>query len=85
MIEYQIVVPKKVVKQLNKIPLLHRKKIKKTIASLAFDPSLGKKLEGKLKDKYSIRIWPYRIIYQVFKKQVTILILSVSHRQGSYK
>ena len=85
MTEYQIVIPKKVVKQLNKIPLLHRGKIRKVIAALAADPLLGKKLEGRLSKQRSIRVWPYRIIYTIFEKQVTILILSVSHRQGSYK
>ena len=81
---YSIIIPKKVQKQLQKIPLIHRKKIRKTIAFLAFDPNLGKKLTGELKDKRSIRIWPYRIIYKVYKKEVIVLILSVSHRQSVY-
>lgn len=82
---YRIIIPKKVQKQLQKIPLIHRKKIRKAIAFLAFEPNLGKKLTGELKNKRSIRIWPYRIIYRIYKKEVIILILSVSHRQGAYK
>lgn len=81
---YSIIIPKKVQKQLQKIPLIRRKKIRKTIAFLAFEPSLGKKLTGEFKDKRSIRIWPYRIIYKIYKKKVVVLILSVTHRQGAY-
>jgi len=82
---YKIIIPKKVIKQIERIPLVYRQKIRKTIAFLSQDPFLGKKLEGELKNNRSIRIWPYRIIYQVYKKEVIILILSVSHRQGVYK
>lgn len=85
MIIYKIIIPKKVIKQIERIPLVYRQKIRKTIAFLSQDPFLGKKLEGELKNNRSIRIWPYRIIYQVYKKEVIILILSVSHRQGVYK
>jgi len=45
---------------------------------------MGKKLEGELKKMRSIRIWPYRIIYQVFRKKITILIVSITHRQSAY-
>jgi len=83
-VTYSIIIPKKVQKQLQKIPLIRRKKIRKTIAFLAFEPSLGKKLTGEFKDKRSIRIWPYRIIYKIYKKKVVVLILSVTHRQGAY-
>lgn len=84
-IVYKIIIPKKVVKQIEKIPLIYRKKIRKTIACLLQNPFLGKKLEGELKDRRSIRLWPYRIIYKIYQKEVVILILAVSHRQGVYK
>lgn len=83
--KYHLVIPKKVSKQIRKIPLVHRKKIRKTIAYLSINPYLGKKLERELQGKRSIRIWPYRIIYRIYKKEVIVLILSVAHRQGAYK
>lgn len=82
--KYRIVVPKKVSKQIQGVPLIHKKKIRKAIAFLSINPFLGKKLGGKLKDKRSVRIWPYRIIYKVYKKEVTVLIVSVAHRGGAY-
>ncbi|OGI60737.1 hypothetical protein A2641_00325 [Candidatus Nomurabacteria bacterium RIFCSPHIGHO2_01_FULL_37_25] len=81
---YQIQVQKSAKKQLDKIPSIYRSKIGKAIDSLAFDPFQGKKLEGELRGNYSIRVWPYRIIYQIYKKELIVLIIEVGHRQGIY-
>jgi mRNA interferase RelE/StbE len=81
---YQIQVQKRARKQLDKISIAYRKKIEKAIDSLALDPFQGKKLEGELKGQYSIRVWPYRIIYQIYKKQLIVSIIDVGHRQGIY-
>ncbi len=53
--------------------------------SLETSPFCGKKLEGGYEGRYALRAWPYRIIYVVDKKVVTVTILSVGHRQGVYK
>lgn len=81
---YQIQVQKRAKKQLDKIPIAYRTKLEKAIDSLAIDPFQGKKLEGELKGQYSIRVWPYRIIYQIYKKELIISIINVGHRQGVY-
>ena len=52
---------------------------------LALDPFQGKKLKGELRGQYSIRVWPYRIIYQIYKKELIITIIDVGHRQGVYR
>ncbi len=83
--EYQVIIEPKAKKQLNKIPHIYRDKLYKTLRSLAEDPFQGKKLEGELKGQYSTRVWPYRIIYQIYKKQLFISIIDVGHRQGAYK
>jgi len=83
--QYQIQVQKSAKKQLDKIPTIYRMRIEKSIDSLAVNPFQGKKLEGELKGQYSIRIWPYRIIYQIYKKELIISIIDVGHRQGVYR
>lgn len=82
---YEIQVQKSAQKQLDKIPSAYRLRIQKAIDSLALFPLQGKKLEGELKGQYSIRVWPYRIIYQIYKKQLIISIIDVGHRQGVYR
>ena len=81
---YKIQIEKKAKKQLNKIPVIYRAKFNKTFVSLTNDPFQGKKLEGELKGQYSVRVWPYRIIYQIYKKELIISIIDVGHRQGVY-
>jgi mRNA interferase RelE/StbE len=83
--KYQVNIESKAKKALNKIPNIYKEKMIKALRSLAVDPFQGKKLEGELKGQYSIRVWPYRIIYQIYKKELIISIIDVGHRQGVYK
>jgi len=42
-------------------------------------------LEGEYRGQWSLRVWPYRIIYRVEKRKLIVLILEIAHRQGAYK
>ena len=71
-------------KQLKKLPKSEVKKIARKLFSLQSSPYLGKKLEGKLKDRYVMRAWPYRIIYIITRNSI-IQVDTIEHRQGVYK
>ena len=83
--KFQVVVPKKVQKELNKIPATYRQKIIVALTVLAQDPYSGKKLEGKFASQWSYRVWPYRIIYEIKKTELVVLIIRINHRQEAYK
>ena len=70
-------------KQLSKLPKSEAKKVDRKLHQLEQDSFAAKKLEGKLKEKYVIRAWPYRIVY--FIENQTIVISAIEHRQGVYK
>ena len=70
-------------KQLSKLPKSEAKKVDRKLHQLKQDSFTAKKLEGKLKEKYSIRAWPYRIVY--FIENQTIVISAIEHRQSVYK
>lgn len=70
-------------KQLSRLPISEAKKIDRKLHELGHNPFSAKKLEGKLKDRYVLRAWPYRIIYVIV--QNTIQIEIIEHRQGVYK
>ncbi|MBU0569574.1 type II toxin-antitoxin system RelE/ParE family toxin [Patescibacteria group bacterium] len=72
-----------VAKQLNRLAINERGKVVRKFTQLSDNPFVGKKLRGELKNLYSIKAWPYRIIYQI--KGNKILVYSVKHRQGSYR
>ena len=82
---YQVALPKRVQKQQNKIPKEYLVKIDKILTELRTDPLLGKPLTGEFKGQYSVRAWPYRVIYQVLKQEKIILITTIQHRQSAYK
>lgn len=72
-----------VVKQLKKLPHSEKKKVIRKLELLTTDPQAGKSLKGEFEGLYSLRAWPYRIIYEITK--TTIIVYSVGHRQGVYK
>lgn len=82
---YSIVVLPSARKELKQIPEKMQKRIAGEIDKLSFNPFRGKKLQGDLEGQYAIRIWPYRVLYRIEKKIVTVFILEIGHRQGIYK
>lgn len=82
---YTIVLTHEAGKQLRRIPLRFQEKVLQAIRSLAQDPFAGKKLYGDWEGHYSERAWPYRIIYTIDLKEITVTIVTVGHRQGIYK
>lgn len=83
--KYRIIISKEAQKNLRKLPANYAERIQVKIAVLVSDPYIGKKLEGRLSDRYSIRVWPYRIIYKIFKQKLIIEVIEIKHRQSAYK
>lgn len=82
---YQIIFARLAKKDLNKIARSYKPQILAALFDLKENPHLGKPLKGKFKGFYSLRVWPYRIIYKIEKKRLVILIVRIGHRQGIYK
>ncbi len=72
-------------REYKKIPKREQAKIKKKLASIKNDPYSGKKLGGELAKYYSVRAWPYRIIYGINKEENKIEVHKIQHRHGAYK
>ena len=82
---WEIKLEKKAERELAKVPPQYQKRILAALPIIAADPFIGKKLEGELSGLYSYRLWPYRIIYKIYKKFLLIVIIRIGHRQGVYK
>jgi len=82
--KWELKVEKSAQKELDKIPLEYQKKISVALSIIADDPWTGKKLEGKLNGYYSYPVWPYRIIYRIYKKVLVVVVVRMGHRQGIY-
>jgi len=59
-------------------------KITQSLQKLAQNPYTGKKLKGKLQGTYSLRIWPYRILYEITKTK-NIILTDIGYRKEIYK
>lgn len=82
--EYQLRIKPSAEKELNK---LSRKDYYRVLAALGViigNPFLGKKLEGVRKGEWSYRVWPYRVIYKIFKKELLILVIDIGRCRGVY-
>ena len=71
-------------KQFERLPSSEKQKVGKKLTALSSELVIGKKLTGKFADLFSLKAWPYRIIYLVDFKR-TRWVVSILHRQGAYK
>jgi len=79
------ILPKKVNKEITKLPLRIQNKIDEAFDKIKSNPTLGIKLHGELMGYYKFRVGDYRIVYE-FNKALSILeIKRVEHRQGVYR
>lgn len=72
-------------KQYIKLPTFIKTRIDNKINSLEQNPYSGKKLSGEFKNFWSIRAWPYRIIYEINETERRIEVHKIAHRQGAYR
>ncbi|MBI5913592.1 type II toxin-antitoxin system RelE/ParE family toxin [Candidatus Azambacteria bacterium] len=83
--DYRLRLAPKAGKDLVKIKGRDKTRILLALRGLEEAPFSGKKLKGEFNGLYSIRVWPYRIIYATYKKELLILVIRISHRQKAYK
>lgn len=81
----EVVLSKDAQKHYKHLSNSEQKKIKKKLLLLKEDPWNGKKLTGEFQEKYSLKAWPYRIIYKINKQEKRVEVSTILHRQGAYK
>jgi len=82
---YVVAIKKKAKKEIAALPKKDRQRIIAAFEILRENPFAGKRLEGRYEGAWSLRVWPYRIIYTIHQEIVTVSVLRVGHRQGVYK
>lgn len=82
---YTIIIRRNAQKQAKKIPKKDQKRLNAAIVSLQTDPFQGKQLQNDLEGAWTIRVWPYRIVYIIEKRIVTVTVLRIGHRKDVYR
>ncbi len=81
MIKYRVIVLKHAEKERLKLSLKDQERVLEVLISLETNPFQGKKLHGDYDGAWSLRVWPYRIIYTVQKAIVTVTVVKIGHRK----
>ena len=81
---FTVILQSKAKKQFSKLPQEHKTRVLRALKVLAVTPYDGKKLNGDMHGVYSARAWPYRILYEIHKERVLVVVLTIGHRQGAY-
>ncbi|MDA1208882.1 MAG: type II toxin-antitoxin system RelE/ParE family toxin [bacterium] len=82
---YSIELSRGAEKSLNTLEKKNQQRVISALEGLEKDPFIGKKLQGPLKGLWSIRVLPFRIIYSISKKTVTVSVVAIGDRKGVYK
>ena len=85
---YKVALTPAAQKQYNKIKSINKaltNKINKAFDIISNNPFAGKFLVGELKGYHSYRVGDYRLIYEIIKKQVIVLILKIEKRGSVYR
>lgn len=82
---YRIVLARTAKKDIASLDKKQKTRVIAALLDLRKDPYMGKKLKGKLRNYYSLRVLPYRIIYGIDKPDKTIFIIRIGHRRGVYQ
>ena len=81
---YEIILSDKAEKQLEKLPLIIKKRIAAVIERIKIRPfSFVKKIMGS--NYYRARVGEYRIILNIQKYKLIIHIIELGHRKNIYK
>lgn len=76
----KLVLSKTSEKEFAKLPKVEKKKVFKKLKAIQSSPLIGKPLTGELKSYYSIKAWPYRIIYEFINEDKIIIVHKIQHR-----
>ncbi|MEK7496697.1 MAG: type II toxin-antitoxin system RelE/ParE family toxin [Patescibacteria group bacterium] len=82
---YQISVKPNAQKELKKLPKKDYYRVLAAFVVLSANPFVGKKMKGEFTGQYNYRVWPYRIVYEIYNEKLMILVITIGHRQGVYK
>ena len=82
---YNLILKPKARKEFNRLEFLYQKKVTEILNELVREPFSGKKLSGIFKNEYSVYAWPYRIVYEIHKKDMSIVVIRIRHRQSVYR
>jgi len=86
-VSFRVLIDVRAAKQLESLPKPIIQKIDEAILALASDPHPPgtKRLRGKLKEGWRIRVGQYRILYRIDNDAREVRIFEIGHRREVYR
>jgi mRNA interferase RelE/StbE len=72
-------------KNFKKLDKRYKSAVSKALSKLGNNPKIGSPLKGELKGYWKLRFSRYRIVYQIHKRQLVIVIFDIVHRKEVYR
>ena len=82
---FTVIFTQRAKKEYSKLPEKDQRRVADAINVLQIQPFSGKKLDGEHEGKWSIRVWPYRIIYTIDKHTITVTVVAIGQRKDVYR
>jgi mRNA interferase RelE/StbE len=84
-VNYSIKIKASAAKSLGKVAKAERIRIIEAIDRLADEPLAGGVLKGEFSGMRRLRVGHYRIVYEVSKRELTVLVVRIGHRRDIYR
>ena len=83
---YQVLIERRALKELSKLPANITSRVSATIDELGAQPRphTSKKLAGS-RDQWRVRVGDYRILYEINDKAREVRVFAVGHRREVYR
>ena len=82
---YSIRIKGSAARELEKVARPDRLRIVNAIDRLAENPFLGNVLKGDLRGLRRLRLGDYRVLYEVRRDELVVLVVRVAHRREVYR
>jgi mRNA interferase RelE/StbE len=82
---YSLRIKESAAKEIRELPKSDRERVVAAIDGLREDPHQGTQLKGNATGLRRIRVGSYRLIFEVRKSELIILVLRVGHRKDVYR
>jgi mRNA interferase RelE/StbE len=82
---YSVKIKESALKALARVPKAERKRLVEAIDRLKTDPLAGGTLKGEFSGLRRLRIGRYRIVYEVVRAELQVLVVRIAHRSAAYR
>jgi len=79
-VNFRVTMNRSAWKDWRKLESADKQRVLDILPFLALNPFIGKKLQGEFTGSRRMRVWPFRVVYRILKKERVVEVWRVGHR-----